>query len=294
MSQQISHSAASSHTPSEPSTRSTPGWVRVAVVAAVFTLIGYPLVAVGWMLWDEVQALRQEAQAAADSVVVGYPNISPSVSNAKKPDPWFRVEGETVLLWAGWKQNQGHGWFRARLGDFDRGAIGDPVGRDITRAIDDPAVENGDGPIWRRIPGSAQVVGLALDGCPCAYPMTVLGKVLIVNDVIEEHPYLVHLDPFDRTTPVSIFDATLDDHRITLGSSGLTIRGKHVLYDRGTESLWADDGRALTAFAGEYKGKVLPLVARVGAVAWDDWRASHPHARLLVGSLDRKSQLPSE
>ena len=149
-------------------------------------------------------------------------------------------------------------------------------------------IENGGGPIWQRIPGSAEVVGLALDGCPCAYPMTVLGKVLIVNDMIEERPYLVHFDPFDDSVPVSIFDARLEGRRITLGSSGLTIQGKHVLYDRGTESLWADDGRALTAFSGKYKGKGLSLVARVGAVAWSDWLANHPQARLLVGSLDRQ------
>lgn len=293
MSRHIDQSAAVPPSSADPSNSSIAGWLHAAVVAAALILIGFPLVSAGRMLWAEFEALQEEERAAADSVVVGYPNISPSISNARKPDPWFRVEGETVLVWAGWREKRGHDWFRARLGDFDRQALGDPIGRDITRAIDDPAVENGDGPIWRRIPGSARVVGLALDGRPCAYPMAVLGKVLIVNDMIEEHPYLVHLDPFHRSTPVSIFDSRMDGHRVTLGSSGLTIQGKHVLYDRGTESLWSDDGHALTAFAGKHKGKTLPLVARVTAVSWEDWRASNPRARLVVGSLDR-NRTPSE
>lgn len=292
MSQQIDQSEASSSSAADPSRPAIAGWLHMATAVALMTVVGFPLIAMGRTLWIEIEALQEDEQALADSAVVGYPNISPEISSAEKPTPWLRVEGETVLVWAGWKPNKGHDWFRARLGDFDRGTIGDPVGRDITRAIDDPAVENGDGPIWRRIPGRAQVVGLALDGYPCAYPMTVLGKVLIVNDTIQDHPYVVHYDPFDHSTPVSIFDARVDGRRITLGSSGLSIRGKHVLYDRGTESLWADDGRALTAFSGGLKGKRLPLVARVEAVDWDDWRASNPRARLLVGSLERKPTLP--
>jgi len=294
MSRHIVQSEAVSPSASDPPSTSVAGWLHVAVAAAALMLIGVPLTTAGRMLWIEFEALQEEERAVADSAVIGYPNISPSISNARKPDPWFRVEGETVLVWAGWRENQGHDWFRARLGDFDRRALGDPIGRDVTRAIDDPAVENGDGPIWRRIPGSARVVGLALDGRPCAYPMAVLGKVLIVNDMIQEHPYVVHFDPFHRSTPVSIFDSRLEGRRITLGSSGITIQGKHVLYDRGTQSLWADDGHALTSFAGKHKGKTLSLVARVMEVAWEEWRANNPRARLIVGSLERKSTLPSE
>ncbi len=294
MSQRIGQSEGISDASPDPSKSSRAAWPRVGLVAGVVMLFGLPLVSAGRILWSEIESLRREEQAAADSAVVGYLNISPSISRAQKPDPWFRVEGESILIWSGWKEHEGHGWFRAHLGDFERQAMGDPLGRDVTHAIDEPAIENGDGPIWRRIPARAQVIGLALDGCSCAYPMTVLGKVLIVNDTIEEHPYLVHLDPFDRSATVSIFDARVDGRRITLGSSGLTIRGKHVLYDRGTESLWVDDGRALAAFTGEYKGKRLPLVARPAAVSWSDWSATHPQARLIVGSLDRQRPTPSE
>ncbi|APW60229.1 DUF3179 domain-containing (seleno)protein [Paludisphaera borealis] len=297
MDQHIEQSAApstSSFLPS-PVESQTWFWARCSLAAAVVVLVGLPLVVTGRIVWGEWQALREEERRAVDTAVVGYPNIYPRVSKASKPDPWFRVEGDTIFVWSGWKQGEGHCWFRAHLGDFERREMSEPIGRDVSQAIDYPMIENGGGPIWERIPGGAGVAGLALGGCSCAYPMTVLGKVLIVNDVIEDRPYLIHLDPFHESeTPVSIFDARLEGHRITLGSSGLMFEGRHVLYDRGTESLWSDEGRGLVAFAGKYKGKELPLVTRVSAVAWDDWRDSHPGARLLIGSVDRKRGMPPE
>ena len=86
----------------------------------------------------------------------------------------------------------------------------------------------------------------------------------------------------------------LDGRRITMGSSGFTVAGRHVLYDRGTESLWIDQGAGLTAFSGKHKGRTLPLVKRLAPTPWREWEADHPSARLLVGSLDRHRALPSE
>lgn len=284
-------STSSNGGPASPKSR---GAAWFGIVTAAVLLVGLPLAVAGRVIWGEWQALREEERRAANSAVVGYPNIFPVISTARKPDPWFRVEGDSVFIWCGWKNGQGHRWFRARQGDFERQAIGDPIGRDVSRAIDYPVIENGGGPIWERIPGGADVIGLTIGDCVCAYPLAVLGKVLIINDEMEGRPYLIHFEPFRAGTPVSIFDPRVDGHRITLGSSGFSFQGRHVLYDRGTESLWADDGEGLTAFAGRYKGKRLPLVARLGSVAWSDWRSRHPQSRLVVGSLDRGNALPPE
>ena len=101
-----SMSSSSSASSSAPSGGANAGRLRLALAGAVILLLGFPLVAAGRMLWGEWQALREEQRAAAASVVVGYPNISPSVSIAAKPDSWFRVEGDTILIWAGWRENK--------------------------------------------------------------------------------------------------------------------------------------------------------------------------------------------
>jgi len=270
-------------------------WASRLVFAGVIVVIGLPVVLAGKVIWAEWQELREEERRAAATAVVGYTNIYPKVSWAMRPDPWFRVEGDSDLVWSGWNQGRGHGWFRVSHGEIERQKLGEPLGRDVCQVIDYPAIENGGGPIWENIPEAAGIVGLTLEGCSCAYPMAVLLKVLIINDVVEDQPLLIHYDPFRRPeSKVAVFDPRVDGHRITLGSSGLILDGRHVLYDRGTESLWVDDGRTLVAFTGKYKGKELALVTRVDPVAWDGWRSGHPATRLIVGSLDRNRALPAE
>jgi hypothetical protein len=272
-----------------------PVWAGRLLFAGIVLVIGLPVAAAGRFIWAEWQELQEEERRAEATTVVGYPNIYPKVSWALRPEPWFRIEGDSALVWSGWKPGQGHGWFRVNAGEIERRKLGEPLGRDISQAIDYPMIENGGGVIWERIPEAAAVAGLSLGGCSCAYPMGVLMKVLIVNDVVDDRPYLVHYDPFVRPeAKVAIYDASVDGRRITLGSSGLLLDGRHVLYDRGTESLWVDDGRALAAFAGKYKGKRLTVVSRVDPVPWEGWRDGHPGARLVVGSAERTRALPTE
>jgi hypothetical protein len=60
---------------------------------------------------------------------------------------------------------------------------------------------------------------------------------------------------------------------------------KHVLYDRGTESLWVEKGDELASFSGKLKGQALPLVGRLPTTTWSHWRSDNPGTRLLVGAL---------
>lgn len=265
---------------------------------ATAVLLSLSLVAVsmlGRYLWSEWQNLLGEEEAAAASAVVGYPNIYPRVSRAAKPVPSLRVEGDRVLVWSGWQSGRGHAWFTLGRDECDPATLGDPVGRDVAQAIDYPAVETSGGPIWERIPAAADVVGLSVGKTRCAYPMTVLAKVLVVNDVVDGTPYLLHLDPFmGPEDDVAIYDPRIEGHRITLGSTGFSVRGHHVLYDRGTESLWTENDDALVSFSGPHKGKKLTLVRHLRPQAWSEWKDENPESRLLVGSLDRTAGLPSD
>ena len=62
--------------------------------------------------------------------------------------------------------------------------------------------------------------------------------------------------------------------------------GTYLLYDRDTESLWVEGDTSLNAISVQQKGKQLPLVDRPAAVAWSDWKTSHPGSRLVVGARE--------
>jgi hypothetical protein len=238
-------------------------------------------------LWREWRALRAELDTAVSTTIVGYPNIFWRPSLVRVPPDWYHVEGDALDLWAGWDQGVGQHWFHLKPGDLDRAKIAGPMGRDVIHAIDRPWTETSGGKIWQRIPDQAAVIGLTLEGMPCVYPLVVIRKVVAVNDVINDHPYLVLLDvsePAERS--VAIFDSSLDGQRVTLGTSGYSLAGKVLMYDRESESLWVQDGNALRAIAGKRKGDEMHLVARPTPVTWSRWKARNPDSRLVIGEKD--------
>ena len=179
----------------------------------------------------------------------------PSRTNGSAP------KATVVLLWAGWDEGVGNHWFRLNHGELDHARISEPLGRDVIPAIDEPWVETADGQIWRRIPAQAPVVGQSLEGLPCVYPLLVLRKVVAVNDLVNDHPYLV---VFNASRPaekaVSIFDSQVTGRRLALGTTGYFLSGRPILYDRTTESLWVEEGESFAAISGQQKGSRLALV----------------------------------
>ncbi|WP_165245764.1 DUF3179 domain-containing (seleno)protein [Paludisphaera soli] len=288
------HLDSSNVDPVSPTPRIT-SRIRATARGALLGCTLVPLGLGGSYVLEEWKSLQVEEQAAAASAVIGYPNIFPAVSQAAKPVPARYIDGDQVRIWSGWDAQRGHCWFSVGCDECDPASLGDPIGRDVARAIDYPAVETGGGEIWERIPAAADMIGLSVGKTACAYPRMVLAKVLVVNDLVEGTPRLVHLDPFaPALEAVAVYDPRLDGRRITLGSTGFSMGGKHVLYDRGTESLWADGEGALVAFSGPHKGKKLALVERGKSVSWSEWRDENPGSRLVVGSLDRRAAPPSE
>lgn len=261
---------------------------RPLAMAALALVLTIPLALLARQLWQEWSLLMQEERTVASAAVIGFHNIYPAISRAGHPEPWHRSEGAEVFIWSGWKHGEGHRWFKLAAGDCDLSTLGNPIGRDVARAIDHPEVETGGGEIWARMPEEVDVAGFATGRTACAYPKLVLGKVLVVNDVIDGVPRLVHYDPFqgpEAGPDVAVYDARVDGRRITLGSCGFSMGRRHVLYDRGTESLWVERGDGLQAFSGQLKGKTLALVDRLPTTTWSDWRSDNPGTRLLVGAL---------
>jgi hypothetical protein len=91
----------------------------------------------------------------------------------------------------------------------------------VSRAIYTPVVETDGGIVWKRIPGYSRVVVHNVDGVNCIYPVHVLFKVQVIDDVVADRPLLVTiklLAPMDEAC--SIFEANLAGRRVTMTSSG--------------------------------------------------------------------------
>lgn len=239
-------------------------------------------------LWREWSGLQSELSRARQTGVIGYLNISPQWSYAARPEDWFRDEGDSTFLWGGWDSREGHHWFRTGRGDLDLedDALSPPIGRDVFRAIDHPLFESKGGPIWGRIPAEARVVGFGLAGIEAVYPLLLLDKVQVVNDLFDRRPLLVTYNPLAAPgEAVDVYEAVLDGDRVTMGLSGYLRGNAPMLFDRGSESLWVGSDDALLAIAGPRKGSKLRHVARPEVVTWGDWRSRHPGSRLLIGAV---------
>ena len=274
-------------TPVASPTRGRPRWVGVVAGLVIFPLIGF-IAWTGRSLWVEWKSLQQDQVEERDSAVVGYLNITPNPSHASRPADWFRIDGDDAMLWAGWKDGENH-WFRFARGDLDGRGLSMPLGRDAIQAIDLPVFEQSGGLRWGRVPPEALVVGFEEGGTAHAYPIRVLDKVQVVNDQLGGRPILITYRP--EVEGVSIFEGSIDGRRVNLGHGGYFREAHPVLYDRATQSLWSESDGAMVAVAGARKGARLKQIAKVGIVAWSDWKGQHPDGRLLVGA-DRSRGLP--
>jgi len=268
-------------------TRGRSLWVRGMACVAILPLVGF-IGQGGRTLWGEWASLRQERVSERASAIVGYVNITPKPNFAACPDNWYHDEGDDALLWACWRDGEHH-WYRIGRDDIVLKQISMPLGQDVIQAIDYPLFEQGGGKCWARIPDEAPVASFGERGEAVAYPLKVLDKVEVVNDRLGDRPVLVVYTPGDEV--VSIFEATLDGHRVTMGHGGYFFKQHPVFYDRGTVSLWSERDGAMVAVAGRRKGTTLKLIARLEKVAWGDWRAKHPDGRLLIGA-DRSQATP--
>jgi Protein of unknown function (DUF3179) len=266
---------------------------RAITVVAIVVLMGV-LVREARSLWSEWALLQSEKSGVSHNAVIGYHDIAPVVTYAVGPNDWFRREGDESLLWAKWEAGVGHQWFRFAHGDIERARVARPPTILISRPIDYPITEIAGGEVWQRVPPESEVVGLTLEGVKCAYPVLVLGKVQVVNDVVEEHPFLIVVNLFAAPDKAySIYDANHEGHRLTMDASGYFHDGKPLLYDRGTRSLWVEESDGLAAIAGKHKRAKLVRVASPAPVSWKTWLSQNQASRLLVGA-DRGHGIPAE
>jgi len=142
-------------------------------------------------------------------------------------------------------------------------------------AIDQPEFERADRVDW--LEDNEAVLSLTVGGETRAYPLRVMTWHEIVNDAVGGTPVAVTYCPLCNSGVA--FERTVDAQgTLNFGTSGLLYADNLVMYDRQTQSLWPQ----LTgeASVGALTGTQLVAIP-MGTVAWSDFLAAHPSAKVL-------------
>ena len=142
-------------------------------------------------------------------------------------------------------------------------------------SIDDPkyvSVEEADQ--W--IQDNELVLGLIINDTKRVYPLQIMVWHEIVNDWIEGEPVLVTYCPLCGSGIA--YERTIEGQPVEFGTSGKLYNSNLVMYDRKTNSYWAQIGGQ--AIVGELTGMELTPIS-IDTVAWRDWKAAHPDSEVL-------------
>jgi len=122
-----------------------------------------------------------------------------------------------------------------------------------------------------------RVLGVVISEKARAYPLRILNWHEIVNDTLEEVPFVVTYCPLCGTGMV--FEASNQEGgRDLFGVSGLLYNSDVLLYDKQTESLWSQIG--MEAISGKRKGDELRILPATHTT-WGDWSTKHPNTSVL-------------
>lgn len=149
------------------------------------------------------------------------------------------------------------------------------VPKDAIRSIDDPSFLSAD-EAEAQMASSELVIGLQLGGQTRAYPINILSRHEIVNDLVAGVPVATTYCPLCFTGIV--YDRRVDGQVLEFGVSGKLIMNDLVMYDRQTDSLWQQIlGEGIQ---GQFKGvKLTPIAAT--HTTWSQWRSAHPETLVL-------------
>lgn len=172
--------------------------------------------------------------------------------------------------------------------DFSRHSVkwseiadGGPA-KDGIRSIDLPQFA----PVSARYPlplGETEpVISFSLDGDARAYPLRIVIRHEIVNDVVGGRPVIVTYCPLCNLAIV--FDAAVDGRVLDFGTTGKLRNSDLVMYDRETESWWQQfTGEAI---AGQLTGaKLAMLTSRLESLA--SFKKRYPEGRILLPAASR-------
>ncbi len=159
-------------------------------------------------------------------------------------------------------------------GVFDE-IISGGVGRDGIPPIDNPQfddLETADA--W--LQEASPVIALEIDGVARAYPLAILTRHEIANDVVSGVPVAVTFCPLCNSAIV--FDRRVDGETLRFGVSGLLRHSDLIMWDDKTQSLWQQltgDG-----IVGAHTGRLLEIVPSQ-LVGYGAFKARYPEGEVL-------------
>lgn len=184
--------------------------------------------------------------------------ISPS-SAAKVPKDWKRE----------WPQTD----FTQHSVSFDE-ILSGGVAKDGIRSIDSPRFEPANAIV--DLVDTEPVVTLSIAGNARAYPIRVLTRHEIVNDVFDGVPVTVTFCPLCNAAIA--FDRRIDSRVLEFGVTGKLRNSDLVMYDRATESWWQQfSGEAIV---GEMTGAQLKFLP-VRLESWGRFKQRFPNGQVL-------------
>ena len=127
------------------------------------------------------------------------------------------------------------------------------------------------------LPDDAPVIGLAVNGMARAYPVGILYRREMVNDIVGGVPALVSWCPLCYTALAH--DRRRDGAALVFGNQGALYKGGMTWYDHATGSVWSQP--LGSAIAGPLAGAELPLLPSQ-LTTWGKWRAAYPETLALV------------
>jgi hypothetical protein len=128
---------------------------------------------------------------------------------------------------------------------------------------------------WATLIGGAEpVISLVIGDDARAYPLSILIWHEIVNDIVGGTPVAVTYCPLCNSSLV--FERTVDNRVLDLGTTGKLRNSDLVMYDRQTESWWQQFGG--DAIVGVMSGKHLRLV-QSHLESFDHFRQRFPHGQ---------------
>ena len=131
-----------------------------------------------------------------------------------------------------------------------------------------------------RLDDDERVIGVERDGDARAYPLKLLNWHELVNDDLGG-PLLVSYCPLCRSGLTAV--RRVRGEATVFGATGLLWRSNLVMYDRLTESRWAQV--AATAVRGPMTGRTLELVPSA-LTTLGAWREDHPGSPVLLPPPD--------
>ena len=145
--------------------------------------------------------------------------------------------------------------------------------RDGIPAIDKPIFMSATEAVFT---DNERVIGVHFKGIARAYPIRMLNRHEIVNDVFDQTGVVVSYCPLCGSGVVFLLPQ--GERENTFGVSGLLYNSDVLLYDRESESLWSQ--LMLQAVSGQRRGEPLILLAATHTT-WGEWQKRYPKTLLL-------------